>query len=72
MFNNIFSVSPLSVVIKSHIMPVKIGEKLTILCEVKGARPRPVIKWWRDSIRIKEMHSYVSIFYFGALSNFIK
>ena len=53
--------SPLSVEIISHTKPVKVGDHRTIGCEVKGARPRPVVTWWMDSIRVNRSNSVVSI-----------
>ena len=53
--------SPLSVEIISHTKPVKVGDHRTIGCEVKGARPRPVVTWWMDSVRVNESNKVVSI-----------
>jgi hypothetical protein len=41
--------------------PLKVGDHRTIGCEVKGARPRPVVTWWMDSVRVNELNKVVSI-----------
>ena len=53
--------SPLSVKIIKDTKPVKVGDHRTIGCEVKGARPRPVVTWWMDSVRVNELDKVVSI-----------
>ena len=53
--------SPLSVEIIHDTKPVKVGDHRTIGCEVKGARPRPVVTWWMDSVRVNELDKVVSI-----------
>ena len=56
-----FSVSPLSAEIINDTKPIKVGDHRTISCEVKGARPRPVVTWWIDSVRVNELDKVVSI-----------
>ena len=53
--------SPLSVEIINDTKPLKVGDHRTIGCEVKGARPRPVVTWWMDSVRVNESNKVVSI-----------
>ena len=53
--------SPLSVKIIKDTKPVKVGDHRTIGCEVKGARPRPVVTWWMDSVRVNELNKVVSM-----------
>ena len=53
--------SPLSVEIIKDTKPIQVGEHRTIGCEVKGARPRPVVTWWIDSVRVNELDKVVSI-----------
>ena len=53
--------SPLSVEIINDTKPLKVGDHRTIGCEVKGARPRPVVTWWMDSIRVDALNKVVSI-----------
>ena len=52
--------SPLSVEITNNTKPVKVGDHRTIGCEVKGARPRPVVTWWMDSVRVNQLNTVVS------------
>ena len=52
---------PLSVEIINDKKPLKVGDHRTIGCEVKGARPRPVVTWWMDYVRVNELNKVVSI-----------
>ena len=56
-----FPVSPLSVKIINDAKPIKVSDHRTIGFEVKGARPRPVVTWWMDSIRVDALNKVVSI-----------
>ena len=53
--------SPLSVEIINDSKPIQVGDHRTIGCEVTGARPRPVVTWWMDSVRVNESNKVVSI-----------
>ncbi|KAH7952074.1 hypothetical protein HPB52_017915 [Rhipicephalus sanguineus] len=35
------------------------GQKLRLLCEVEGGKPRPVVTWWRDKLLVDSDFSFV-------------
>ena len=48
------SVGPLDVQLLGRKEPVSAGRSYEFRCQSVGARPPPIITWWRGSIQLRE------------------
>ena len=62
------SVGPLDVQLLGRKEPVSAGRSYEFRCQSVGARPPPIITWWRGSIQLREnitnRVSYAVVYYF--------
>ena len=54
MFLVLLAVGPLDVQLLGRKEPVSAGRSYEFRCQSVGARPPPIITWWRGSIQLRE------------------
>ena len=40
--------------VRTRLGPYTLGQTVTILCEVVGGKPSPVVTWWRDMVMVDD------------------
>lgn len=56
------SVKPLSVKLLTPYKPLSAGRTYELECQVTGARPEPLITWWKGSTKMTDTRETVSCF----------
>lgn len=57
----LFTVRPLSIKLVGENRPLSAEVSVNISCRVIGAKPTPIITWWKDDNQMKDAKQIVSI-----------
>lgn len=59
-FSRFVLVRPLSIKLVGENRPLSAGKPVNVSCRVTGAKPPPIVSWWKDATQMTDAKQIVS------------